>query len=759
MPLTTVSGVPVLPSLADAELPTRVREVLADLLNAASAALVPRLGDCLDDFNRQLFSLASHVPSPGMESNYLQTLRSLQSKRTDVIPHFMAKLEAGLAVLRMPASHVSTPETQPALGAEGLALVDDSEQDEDSMARDMAMRHTSRHALPLHLLGQRLGVLAGAPALDAERNPVGPAMTIDYLRIAAERLELSLEARLLLLQSFERHLMAHYAEILDTLNLRLRDDGILPHLGFVTLRPRGTSGAQSKVTGQGARRLSPAAAHLKQSNHSEPAQHPPSWDESIPVAEQSGAQQPLPMHTLQQLLAAYRQTITPDAAHSATPALTAIGMEPQRIDALLGQLQQAQTPGDGFNTLRSQLVTRLQQEHGATAALSPQHEDALALLDILYQQIVPDIAPDSRSAAWLRQLQVPLLRVALHDPALFADATHPARQLLGAVAETGARWLDPQDVEPALLRTLQNAVDRVYRHYNGDLSVFETGAQELQRQLRDQQRKAQLAERRHVEAARGQEKLAIARLHASEVLQQHLGQRALEPFLHALLEQAWADVLTLTLLRHGDQSMQWQQRVGTTQRIVEIAEHNAGDGDATLAGQIESALASVGYHAEEAAVIARRLSGARPSGPDAAEQAAIAAQLKAKARLGAGLQTAHPATPAGARTPQQEDSYRQLRNLPFGTAIDMPDENGRNVRRRMAWYSTVTDNVLFVNARGQRIGEQSLDSVARLLASGKATVVSESHTALVDRAWQSTLQLLRGLGGREPAAPNAHTQS
>ena len=35
------------------------------------------------------------------------------------------------------------------------------------------------------------------------------------------------------------------------------------------------------------------------------------------------------------------------------------------------------------------------------------------------------------------------------------------------------------------------------------------------------------------------------------------------------------------------------------------------------------------------------------------------------------------------------------------------------MRRRLSWYSPVTDNALFVNQRGQRVGEQSLDSVAR----------------------------------------------
>ena len=54
-----------------------------------------------------------------------------------------------------------------------LRLIEDHELDEGSVLRAIASRHESRTSLPLHLLGQRFGVLAGAPAYDAERLPIG----------------------------------------------------------------------------------------------------------------------------------------------------------------------------------------------------------------------------------------------------------------------------------------------------------------------------------------------------------------------------------------------------------------------------------------------------------------------------------------------------------------------------------------------------------------------------------------------------------
>ena len=44
----------------------------------------------------------------------------------------------------------------------------------------------------------------------------------------------------------------------------------------------------------------------------------------------------------------------------------------------------------------------------------------------------------------------PLLRVALQDRAFFVRPQHPARQLLNAVAESGATWLSDDEVDPQL---------------------------------------------------------------------------------------------------------------------------------------------------------------------------------------------------------------------------------------------------------------------------------------------------------------------
>jgi len=81
------------------------------------------------------------------------------------------------------------------------------------------------------------------------------------------------------------------------------------------------------------------------------------------------------------------------------------------------------------------------------------------------------------------------------------------------------------------------------------------------------------------------------------------------------------------------------------------------------------------------------------------------------------------------------------------------NQQGDFVRRRLSWFSPVTDNALFVNQRGQRIGEHSLDSLARMIVGGQARIVTAERGRLVDRAWQAAVSALRSFAGRgdEPA--------
>src|SRR5690554_3886263 len=240
-------------SLAAADLPRRVRKTLDAALKLVSMELDPYLASLLDEYEKELFRLAERARHPGSESAYVQALRSFRSNRSDLVPQFMLELEAGLATLRAPPAP-PMPAVTPVAPAAGrvLSLVDDSTIDEDALLREIAIRQEGRASLPMHLLGQRFAVLAGTPALDAERLPLGPQAVCRALRNACRSLQIGPEARELLYRLFDRLVMAHYAPVLEKLDATLDQAGILKGLTYVPVRLRASPRSSAEEAAENA---------------------------------------------------------------------------------------------------------------------------------------------------------------------------------------------------------------------------------------------------------------------------------------------------------------------------------------------------------------------------------------------------------------------------------------------------------------------------------------------------------------------------
>ncbi|OZB54200.1 MAG: thymidine phosphorylase [Stenotrophomonas sp. 14-69-23] len=450
--------------------------------------------------------------------------------------------------------------------------------------------------------------------------------------------------------------------------------------------------------------------------------------------------------------------MAPRAQAGAAPAPRAVPS--QAVMDVLARLQpQAAAAGArrSFGDIQKALLSQVRAEHGESATLSSRDSNTLDLLGMLYGQIQREVRSNGPATDLLNRLQVPLARAAVGDEAFFIRDQHPARELLNTVAESGAVWLGDDDGDPALLQKLGEAVDRVVAEYQGDEAVFAAANRQVQSHLQAAVRKAEVTERRQIEAARGKERLEAAKQLAGRTIGQLCRAASPPKFVQTLLHEAWSDVLTLTLLRQGEDSEEWRQRQEATRRIGEITARGDGAADPALCGQIEESLLQVGYHEDEAGAIARRLS--TPGGEDEiTSRTELAARLKARARLGGDSRDgADPqAPPPAERTPAEEGFYRQLRTLPFGTWFEFTiNQQGDARRLRLSWYSLVTDNALFVNQRGQKMAEHSLDALARLMARDQLRVVTEDRGRLIDRAWQATLRALRALAGGSAAPESA----
>ncbi|NOT88785.1 MAG: DUF1631 domain-containing protein [Lysobacter sp.] len=811
-------------TLASAGLPRRVRRTLERALALFSEELERNLVTTVTEFEEELFRLADRIGTIGGGStDYMHTLRIVRLNRHDLVPRFMQVVETGLAGIRKPMlfSATSRPATTPApmVNFRNLSLVDESVMDEGAVLHAIASRQESRANLVLHLLGQRFGVLAAAPAFDSERIPLGPQALCRAIRHATESVQLDHGARLLFYRIFDRRVMIQCLGLAEKLDALLVEEGVLPGLTYVPMRTRaaGAGGGDSDtdndedgenedpaegagagkstqgarpggVQGGGPRGGAPQAqgggpqargqpgAQSWMSGSGSPGGQLAGSDDAGAYADEGSNDpnrpfttwmgQPMPSaavaneqaayHDLQQLLSRRRAEAE---RHNPIPP----NQRPERTivtrDLLqtLGRMDAEPMSGGNvpdIEDIKQSLLAQARQQYGKPVALAPSDSDTFDLVGLLYSHLQREIRDDAPAAALVKRMQLTLLRVALQDRAFFVRPNHPARQLLSTVSETAAKWLADDDFDPQLLAPLQQAVTHAVKNYDGNLEVFEQSNKQLQAHIDTQVRRAETLEKRHVEAARGKEKLEAAKLRAEQVLTEIIGEAPLPRFTRALLNQAWADVLTLTFLRHGEGSEEWNRQIDATRQIIAActdrdpnAEHPA------LKAHVESALKQVGYHEDEAEVIAKRLSSNVRDEEDGESRTELTMKLKARVRLGEDSQKARkPDLPA--RSPHEQECYEQLRLLPFGTWMEfVTNQQGDVVRRRMSWFSPVTDNALFVNQRGQRIGEHSLDSLARMMAKDQVRIVTVQRAGLVDRAWSAAMNALRALTGHREEHP------
>lgn len=806
MPSPMPSSPPPMPEdtarFAAVDAPPRVRRLLGALLALSRQSLTAPLTLTVVELERELLREAERARNSQVQADLLAQARQIHPFAEGFSHRFMEHLAQALAALFAPASEAPAAAEPPRPSMSALTLVNDTDIDRDIVLNEIMRREILRSANALQLLGQRLAVLAAAPALDAEHVPFGPVILCGIVRRIGDEGGLELEAQLALYRSFERQVLERLGELLERANVLLGHEGVLPGLVYtpylarsaatrriVTQPGRSQAGAararttpvtswngasstaasswsammQAELGGHPAQNGAPQPPPLPTAAPDQPATAPPVVDLAAPA-----------MSALHELLAGARQAMAAEVAPSHGPEapLPGAAVADERavaggtadanavpsamVDAILGQLQARIAGGAtsrSMSDLQTALLTQLRAEHGEQAALTVKDGDTLDLLGLLFQQIRQEQRPQTAGNDLVGRLQVPLARAALADPGFFVRDEHPARELLNTIAELGASGLQEDDLDPQLVQKLERTVDTVVAQYHDDPAVFAAANEEVQQHFRAAAHKAELAERRHVEAARGKERLEVARQQAAALIEQACAQDQPPRFVQTLLRQAWADVLTLAQLRHGEDSALWQQRLQQTARITAVTaqppggEHAADD---VLFGEIEAAVVQIGCHHDEARAIARRLS--TPGGEDdSTSRTELSARLKARTRLGEHAE-AHDTRRLAplARSNVEEDCYRQLRTLPFGTWFEfISNQQGDLHRQRLSWYSLVTEHALFVNPRGQKVAEYTLDTLARLMALEQARIVTEDKGRLIDRAWQATLRTLRSLAGTE----------
>jgi len=775
--------------LAAAKLLAIVRGSLSKRLGALTNALYEGVDDAL-------FDLAERAANNANQARYFDGMREVRKQRQAAETRFLELAQRNCTEFE--AGRLAPTRTESASGANApaasLSLVDEAELEETLAIGAMIDKADTRLQRALYPLSQRFSLLAGNRTVDGGNNPVGPKLLCQAFAESIRGIEIDVEVRLIVLKLFERHVLAGIEPLYDELNALLVQAGVLPTLRYqVPARDRREVPAQrprsatAEVAPEAAAVDAGTAAYdpdggrseseignlvtelrgllaQRRSRHAGPAPH---W-----IAPAGGAGTAMPSRALgaQELLNAL--TLMQSELESQVPAAPVAASAPAPTEARL---------------VKQHLLDQVRRL-GMTGTQPPQlgaDEDTIDLVGMLFEYALQDRNLPAPIQAMLGRLQIPYLKVALLDKDFVAHKSHPARRLLDNLAQACVGWSEESDKDQRLYGKAHEIVVTLLKEFDDDISIFERLNAEFEDFVDKNRRRAELAERRTTEVARGRERLDGAQRAAAREILSQIGGRNLPPNVRDLLTRRWSNYLVLTHLRHGDQSPEWR---AATRFIEDFAwsvqpMHDEQDRSRLremtpeLERMLRSGLSATGLHdgyldelwGEVKGIYEQQIAGQPVTAPAAAAAPAEAPLDDDALRIRfASSRSGEEVVFDAATTRDQslvsdevsmqalETWLRIARALKTGTWFEFVKDDGSRERAKLLWISTIRALYLFVNRNGIKIAEKTATELAEELK-GQRTVILE-QVALVDRALDAILARLRNSGSdaaAEAAGANA----
>ena len=830
MSRSAVTAVDFLPfsKLTQASLAPRVRSLLEGTYQAAWPLVDAGVERALDELDLELFKRAEKAGTSNDQNRSFEGLREFRRRRGDFLLAFRDLVQRAMLALvdKKLLDEAPPPLRSRARAISELSLVDPEELEQELALGGIATRAEIRANASLHALAYRFGVIAGSGPLELEALPLGPHKLCNALRAAARSFDVVVAHRVLLFRQLDRALFSDPVPLYEAINRYLIEHRVFTHLHLTPRKAPAAAPAPDLPahTEQSATAsLSVAAATPVASANPERSAVPqvlafPVTKAATPLPSDfrgspaANAFQQVVEAAAQEQVRAYPAPAPPGETEMDTQFFATLrellggrrggaveGADQQRpiadtrdVQSILTVLQsQPAAPvmvggkwvNRGVGHIKQDMMNQLRSlSDGATPRLREEDSDTIDLVGFLFDHLLADYRPNSLSHGLMSRLQVPLLKVALKDKSFFTRRNHPARQLLNTIAETSSCWIEDEDQDRPVIEKMRVVVDQVIKEFDDDVSVFDRLFDDLTKHMGGLQKKAEVAERRHVEAARGREKLDLARAAAQEAVEQRMFEREPPDAVKSLLQSTWTDAIALSLLRQGIDSPTTRERLALVDQLTglflpgrTLSERQSALDE--LRGPLEDGLGAVGFHEEAISRacddITRLIEQHSSASPEVVASPAIEQLVKQNPRLGGESRPAAAAavTETGATVaasaaaasstilqnlreiealpvgPKERDMIERVKQLPFGTWFEFSvNQQGEKARRKLCWFSPVTGRCLFVNPRGGKAEERMIDQLARDLLRGNAHVVEESQEKLIDRAWRGIVTMLKGVG-------------
>jgi hypothetical protein len=316
---------------------------------------------------------------------------------------------------------------------------------------------------------------------------------------------------------------------------------------------------------------------------------------------------------------------------------------------------------------------------------------------------------------------------------------------------------------------MQEIVGRVLQEFSDNVALFEELLASFEQSMEEHQRKADTMEQRTQEAARGREKLQLAKRRANQQIQILLQRTPLPAPVISFLSKTWLDRLVFIQLRdkdadHGDA---WNEAVATAEHLVLLFEPKTGDAslgsDAStiedLRDRITEGVKRMGSYSRSTVDALLGLLDAPETWQQSCAEATATQSKEPGVETAAENLSLQDDAVAGlvGMSPQEQEIIKRLRKMKFGTWFEFQSATGGVARRiKLSWLSPLTATCMFVDRSGMQAEIKTLRELAQEILSGRAKVIPRPKHPFIERALVSIRNMLQG--GEETAPSGDRAQ-
>ncbi|MCK5864768.1 MAG: DUF1631 family protein, partial [Marinobacter adhaerens] len=722
----------------------RVQFVLHQSAKAVTQFIEPLMDACFVQMVEGLKLAAQRAVNDQQANEYMDASGQIQARQR-VIWHQMARsLESPLK----PA-----PKGFP--GSE-LSVVDKGEFEDWLTIRVMVTKADTQYRGDLLQLKLRLDKLGIANAT-GHHNPLGPSLVCEAFHNGLSQLKATREVEKVCLRVFEQTVLQQLGPLYKELNDILIRHGVLPDLDLSKYLSE-QAGAKPETQQEPAEpepvAAESAAAESKPKAGAEDAGQP----QSRRRAGMLGGEFRGYAQAAQTAFATVRNLLnTLSASRVARGDPEPLPFQPNARPLSSGEfqreLQQLQSQpvdtGEELAPLKERVVEKVKAS--GDNRLDEEQQETVDVVDRFFKSVVESPKLSEYAQQRMRQLEVPVLKVVMRDPAFFDDQDSPVRGVMNRLAQLGVKG---GRINPVVQRRVDELVERITTDFEQDTGVFEQTVQELDT-LIDRQN---LVYRRNVErvtaAAEGAQKVAESKKAVADVLDNKLGGRKVPKAVISLLDGGWRDLLSLTWIRQGPDSQLWHDYLAVIDSLLSFADDpNSSINLPELLRVIQDGLASIS-------------SNHMPSSQIRDELKQFLVRSPQKSPELVEVPVAKPEQPDARKLSDREQRSLQrwinrAQKLRTGDWLRDQEKPDEPQYIRLVWVARGFSRFVFVNHQGMRVVELELESLARQMRKGIIVPDSQYERPLVDESidrmvrkvydqlsWASTHDELTGLLGR-----------